>query len=269
MDTFGALVGPLLAFAVLSALPNAFDLIFVASFCIGVIGVGVISLFVQNRAPAVSKERIQPLSWRAARDLLQAPAVRGMVIAGTLLAFATISDGFIYLVLQRRLTFTANFIPLLYVGTSLIYLLLAIPTGRLADRFGRGRVFMVGYGLLFLVYIGLLVPAVGAIELFACLVLFGAYYAATDGVLMALASEVLSQQLRTSGMALLTTATGLARLLASLAFGGIWSVWGPEVASIAFVVGLGVALVLAGLTLARHRRSGRILDEHAEAVPTY
>jgi MFS family permease len=38
--------------------------------------------------------------------------------------------------------------PLLYVATALTYLLLAIPAGRLGDRIGRGRVFLLGHGLL-------------------------------------------------------------------------------------------------------------------------
>ena len=43
--------------------------------------------------------------------------------------------------------------------------------------------------------------------------LLGAYYAATDGVLMALASAVVPDELRASGLALLVTATSIARLL--------------------------------------------------------
>jgi MFS family permease len=263
LDTCGAMLGPLIAFAVLSALPNAFDLIFIASFCAAVVGVGVLGLFVENRAPRVAAPRARPVAWREAFGLLRRPGFRGLVVAGSLLAVATMSDGFIYLVLQRRLTFTASFIPLLYVITALFYLLLAVPAGRLADRFGRGRMFIGGYVLLLVVYVGLLVPTVGPLELFIALVLFGAYYAATDGVLMALASEVLTADLRTSGMALLSTATGLGRLLASLAFGAIWTWWGAEVAATVFLVALIAALVGASVTLVRR---GRTLPEHVEAI---
>src|SRR5947199_7097632 len=127
LDTCGAMLGPLIAFAILSALPNAFDLIFIASFCAAVVGVGVLGLFVENRAPRVAAPRARPVAWREAFGLLRRPGFRGLVVAGSLLAVATMSDGFIYLVLQRRLTFTASFIPLLYVITALFYLLLAVP----------------------------------------------------------------------------------------------------------------------------------------------
>jgi MFS family permease len=263
LDTCGAMLGPLIAFAVLSVLPNAFDLIFIASFCAAVVGVGVLGLFVENRAPRPSPSRARPIAWREAFALLRRPGFRGLVVAGSLLALATMSDGFVYLVLQRRLTFTTSFIPLLYVITALFYLMLAVPAGRLADRLGRARVFIGGYLLLLLVYVGLLLPTVGPVELLLALVVFGAYYAATDGVLMALASEVLTAELRTSGMALLTTATGLARLVASLAFGAIWTWWGAEAAATTFLITLIAALLGASVTLARR---GRILAEHAEAI---
>jgi MFS family permease len=123
--------------------------------------------------------------------------------------------------------------------------------------------FIGGYVLLLVVYVGLLLPTVGPLELFVALLLFGAYYAATDGVLMALASEVLTADLRTSGMALLSTATGLARLLASLAFGAIWAWWGAEVAATVFLIALIAALVGASVALVRR---GRTLSEHVEAI---
>ena len=43
--------------------------------------------------------------------------------------------------------------------------------------------------------------------------LLGAYYAATDGVLMAMTSAVLPESLRTSGLGVLTTVTSLGRLI--------------------------------------------------------
>ena len=63
---------------------------------------------------------------------------------------------------EHRLTFAASFLPLLYVATSLVYFLCALPIGRLADRVGRGRVFVAGYTLLLAVYTVLLLPGLGS-----------------------------------------------------------------------------------------------------------
>ncbi len=83
------------------------------------------------------------------------------------------------------------------------------------------------------------------------LVLLGSFYAATDGVLMALASRVLPAHLRTTGLALLTTGTGLGRLLASTLYGTLWSWFGAERALMVFTGGLIAVLVVAGRTILR------------------
>src|SRR5215471_17761561 len=42
LDTCGAMIGPLVGFAVLALLPNGFDVLFVASLCFALIGLGVL-----------------------------------------------------------------------------------------------------------------------------------------------------------------------------------------------------------------------------------
>ena len=110
-------------------------------------------------------------------------------------------------------------------------MLLAIPIGWLADRLGRMRVFVAGYVLLLLVYTALLVPSVGAAGLALYLLLLGAYYACTDGVLMATASALVPEELRASGLAVIVTATSLAKLVAAILFGLLWTVAGLATAT--------------------------------------
>jgi hypothetical protein len=59
---------------------------------------------------------------------------------------------------------------------------------------------------------------------------------------------------RGSGLALLGTATSLGRLVASVAFGALWMVWGIDAAFACFAAGLVVAAALAAPTLARVAR---------------
>lgn len=61
--------------------------------------------------------------------------------------------------------------------------------------------------------------------------LYGFFYAATDGVLMALAGPILSERLRTTGIALIQTGQALAYLASSVLFGLAWQMWGPAAAS--------------------------------------
>ncbi|MDR2877380.1 MAG: MFS transporter [Chromatiales bacterium] len=241
-DTFGALLGPIVAFALLSLLPDMYDVVFVASFSLGLIGLAVLLFFVKNAREAAPRER-RVVSMVEVTRLLRGQRLRRLVFVGAALGLCTVADSFIYLGLQKRLNLDITIFPLLYVVTAITFLALAIPAGRIADRIGRARVYFAGYVLLLLASLSLLMPSGGVVTAFACLGLLGAYYACTDGVLMALASTYLPEDLRASGFALLTTATGLTRFVASILFGVIWNWWGIESALLVFIVALGITLL--------------------------
>jgi MFS family permease len=260
LDTAGAMLGPLIAFGLLLLAPLAFDAIFVVSFCFALVGLAILVLFVENQRAGRGEGRgagpdtptdAPPVSLRAAVGLLRVPRFRTLILAGAALALVSLSDGFLYISLQRRLDFDVRFLPLLFVATALCYMVAAVPVGRLADRIGRGRVFLAGYGLLLLLYLSLLLPAFGTAELLLLLAILGLYYAATDGVLMALTSAALPEQLRASGLALLTAATGTSRLMASILFGGLWTWQSLETALVVFACGIAAAVPLAATLLRR------------------
>lgn len=251
MDTAGAMIGPIVAFTLLAAAPNAFSSLFLVSFFIAVLGFLVIALLVREpkqTAPAAEKPDL-----KAAAQLLRGKEFRALTIAGAGLALATASDGFIYLTLREQVDFSNAVFPLLATGTALLYMLLAAPLGRLADRWGRGRVLIGGYAMLLAVYCILMLPSAGMTSLVVVLALLGTYYAATDGVLMAMGSVHIPEALRGSGLALLGTATSVMRLFASVLFGVLWTLLGVETAIALFAAGLVAAMALAvrGLQVAR------------------
>jgi MFS family permease len=248
MDTAGAMIGPLVAFALLAAAPDSYRTLFLISFFVAVLGLGVITLLVREPAKRVRVKAEQP-DLKAAAGLLKDVRFRGLMMVGTTLGLATASDGFIYLTLREQIDFDARFFPLLATGTAVLFMLLAAPLGRLADRVGRGRVLIGGYALLLAVYAVLLAPVGGTASLILVLGLLGTYYAATDGVLMAIGSGFIPEDLRGSGLALLGTATSISRLFASLLFGAVWTWLGLEVALVAFAGGLVLAIGLSGREL--------------------
>lgn len=249
LDTAGALLGPVVAFALLALVPGGYDVVFVVSFCLAVVGLGILVFFVSNVARPM--ERGVAVSARAAVALLRQPGIRGIAAAGAMLGVVTVSDSLVFLTLQRRALMDPRYFPLLFVGTTLVYLLLAVPAGRLADRVGRVRVFLVGHVLLGGVYVLLLRAEVGTSELLGCLALLGAYYASTDGVLMAIASSRLPAGLLTSGLAVLTTITALGRLVGATAYGAAWTWWDSQTAVLVFLLALLAAIAGARLALGR------------------
>ena len=256
LDSAGAMLGPLVALAILAAAPDAYDLVFVASFAVAVVGLGVLWLFVRS-ARGLALDRERPLRpGRAARSLLATRGFVGLACAGTLLGLATVSDGFLYLVLQERTALNPGLFPLLYVGTAGCFLLLALPAGVLADRFGRRATFLAGHAVLLLAYVTAASGEASVSDLAVCILLLGGYYALTDGVLMALASAMLPPEVRGTGLALLTTLTSLGRLAASVGFGAAWAWYGPTQALIWFVLALGGATAAAAVVLRGNPENG-------------
>ncbi|MET8833865.1 MFS transporter [Micromonospora sp. NPDC004540] len=249
MDSVGAFLGPLVAIAVLAAVGGSYDAVFVASFCVAALAVVVFVLFVRERPAGAAPDgpAEATVSVREVLDLLRRRPVRRLVLAALLLGLATIGDGFVYLLLQRREHVELVWFPLLAVGTSLAYLVLAAPLGLLADRIGRLPVVLGGYVALGATYLLLAGPVGGWPLLALALALYGLFYAATDGVLIALAGPLLPPRLRTTGIALVQTGQALAYLVSSVLFGLAWQAWGPQVAIV--IAAVAVAGVLAGTVL--------------------
>nr|WP_246594187.1 MFS transporter [Streptomyces auratus] len=255
MDTAGALCGPLVAFLLLRAAAEGYDAVFTVSFCIAVLGVVVLLLFVPGRARDTARrtaERAPAQPRMPVRALLGRPEVRRLTGCAVLLGLTTISDSFLYLTLQRRLDLPAGWFPLLPLGTAAAFLLLAVPLGAIADRLGRRRLFLAGHLALLGAY-GLLVAPLTGGPLLVCavLVLHGAFYAATDGVLAAATADTVPEEVRGSGLALVQTGQTAARFVCSLAFGAAWTAWGDRTAVLAAALGLALAAALSARLL-RH-----------------
>jgi MFS family permease len=246
MDTAGAMVGPLIATALLLLTVNQYDTIFVVSFCFAVTGLSVIVFLVKDPQPPAQHQSEFVGSMATIHLLLKQRAFRRVVFASGALALVTMSDSLVYLALRRSPLGHAATFPALYVGTALVFMALAIPIGRLADRIGRRQVFGIGYGVLVLVYCVLLTPH-SSLAILGVVIGLGFYYAATDGVLMAHVSNLLPDAVRTVGLAIVITGVSLSRLCASIAYGVLWQWWGADVATQVFVAGLLLVLTIVSI----------------------
>ena len=107
LDTAGAALGPVVAFAVLAAAPGAYDAVFVVSLAVALVGLAILGLFVEDRRdqpePAVAgaSARARLGAVLAGRRFL------ALVVAGGLLGLVTASDALIYL-LPRSMPTTAR-----------------------------------------------------------------------------------------------------------------------------------------------------------------
>ncbi|MYT27711.1 MFS transporter [Streptomyces sp. MspMP-M5] len=270
MDTAGALLGPLVAFAVLRVAVDGYDAVFTVSACVAALGVLVLVLFVPS-SPAttntgtstdtntgtgtgtdtgIASTPAHPRpTLRDSLALLRRPALRRLTLCAALLGLTTVSDAFLFLLLQRQLGVPADLFPLLPLGTAATFLLLAVPLGALADRVGRRRLFLAGHAALLLAYALVLAPLHGPATVVPVLVLHGAFYAATDGVLAAATAGAVPAEHLGAGQALVGTGQALARFVCSLAFGAAWSFWNGRAALAMAAVALASAALVAARLL--------------------
>ncbi|WP_375422901.1 MFS transporter [uncultured Friedmanniella sp.] len=269
LDTAGALVGPLAAFGILSAIPlglGGFHSVFVLSAAAAVVGVAVLLLVVPGRArtAAATSDESAPSTVEAVRRTaprmrwrdLTDRRLRRLLLAAGVLGLLTVGDGFLYLVLASSGTVGARWFPLLMVGTNAAYLALAVPFGRLADRVGRPRVFLGGHLFLVAAYVVTALQHGAAWEVAGVLLLLGAFYAATDGVLAAIASRLVPEASRASGIAAAQTVVALARFGSSVGFGLLWTLTGRSTAMVVVAVALAVAIPFAAGLLQLRRPAG-------------
>jgi MFS family permease len=252
LDTTGAMLGPLLAFLVLRFIVDGYDVVFAVSLALGLIGVAALVLFVDtSEMTTATAEEDAPAStsW--------SPRFIGIAGLAAIFGLATISDSFIYLSLQRKLGFATGYLPLLFVATPAVYLTLAIPAGRIADRVGRTAVIIGGYSAMLVLYVILSSSASSTAMIAICVLLLGAFYAMTDGVFAALASSELPPERRATGLALVGTCNDVGRLVSSIVFGWLWSRGAPERAAQLFIPMLGLALVLSVVVTWRVLRDNR------------
>ncbi|MFE9796795.1 MFS transporter [Streptomyces goshikiensis] len=233
LDTCGALLGPLIAFAVLLAVPGGYNTAFQVSFCLAAAGVVVIVAFVgRDPHPAPRPRGLGP---REHLTSLRTPAIRRCTLATALLGLLTVGDMSFYIGLQHRLEIPPEALPLLPIGTAFVFMTAAVPVGVLADRIGRWPLFLCGHLSALAAYLFLWpAPFTGWPATALVLTLYGLFYAATDGVLMAHIAPLLPQTTRTTGLAVVQTAQSLARAGGALAFGALAAFGGPTTAFAVF-----------------------------------
>jgi len=236
MDTLGAVVGPLVALALVQAdVPLRW--IFAVAAVPGLLSVLAILLFVREH-----REQPQRRAFRL--SLPASPAFRWLLAGSLLFAIGNSSDMFILLRAKDLGMGTAAVI-LLYVLYNVVYSAASLPLGGLSDHVGQFPLVLTGYALFAAVYVGFAAASSGW-ALAALFAVYGLYIAATEGTSKALIGRAIPTGERASALGLYYTATGLASFAASTVGGVLWSAVGPWAT---FAYGAAAALVAAALML--------------------
>ncbi|PKM86687.1 MAG: MFS transporter [Firmicutes bacterium HGW-Firmicutes-12] len=214
MDNSGAIVGPLLAFAVLSMFPGGYRKVFLLAAVPGLLGVFTIVFFIKE----AKKNKMNLLE---KIELKAFPIRYYMFLAIAFIFTLGNSTNALLLVKATDIGITAVFIPLVYLLFNSVSVISAIPAGILSDRIGRERLIIFGYLLYSIIYFGFgrTNDVVVVIMLFA---LYGLYSAATDGVQKALVSDLIDKNKRGTGLGIYYALIGITLLPASVIAGVLY-----------------------------------------------
>jgi len=211
MDNSGAIVGPLFAFALLALVPGNYQLIFLLAGIPAILAIFVI-IFGIKEAKKSKHELIKKFHFND---------YPGRYYFFLLIVFVFTlgnSTDALLLVKANEVGVKVAFIPLVYLITNLVSVIMSIPIGSLSDRIGKEKILVVGYIIYALVYYGFgVTSSIGAIvSLFA---LYGLYSAATDGIQKAFISDIIDKNKKGTGLGIYNALLGITLLPASLIAG--------------------------------------------------
>lgn len=242
MDTLGAAIGPLVAFFILMDFKGNYRTIFWVSAVPGILAVLLLIFFLKEKRNGATHENTGSLPQLGFKSLGRRFMLFSVVT--TLFALGNSSDAFLILRAQS-VGMPATFIPLAYFTFNMVYAVFALPVGIWSDRIGRRTVIVTGYLIFAGIYLGFGL-AKNSTWIWGLFIVYGLYYAATDGIQKAYIGDVVSTGQRGMAMGTFNAMTGLAALPASMVAGILWQGFGPMAT---FGVGTVCALAAAALMM--------------------
>jgi len=239
MDHAGAVIGPLLAFALLAA-QSDLEHVFLASAIPGALVLLLLVFGLPARYVGVSATPLQ-FRWRELHGRL-----RGLIIAAGFVSLASVPEVFVVL-WARQAGMAVTLVPLLWALASLAKMAIAMPAGVLSDRVGRIPLLLGGWSARVVVLLALGFSSPGALGVWVLFVAYSATLAVTEPAERSLVGDHAAEGVRGTAYGLYHLVSGLLVLPGAVLFGTLWQVIGSAAAfsAAAAVTGVaGVALLL-------------------------
>ena len=247
MDHTGAIVGPLVATAILFVAPERYHELFALTAIPGAIAVAL--LFFVDEDAAAEPANIRTVEPRTATTNHQPPTTnrlpnRVIALLGVLLVFGlgNSADAFLLLRLSDALG-GATYVPLLWSAIHVVKASLSTWGGGLSDRWGRKQLIIAGWIIYALVYFGFAFST-GAAAFIGWFLFYGVYFAFAEGAEKALVADLTPAERRGAAFGWYNAVTGIGALIASVLFGELYEHFGPAVAFMTGAALAGIAAVL-------------------------
>jgi len=225
LDKTGAILGPLLAYALLRWLgegASTFQILFWVALVPAMLSIVVLSLIKDQPGTPHPRENLVG-TWKTL-----SPQFKRYLITAGIFSLAYFSFGFL-LLRAHSVGFAVRDIVLLYALFNISFVVAAPLVGKLGDRIGRAHIIMLGYFIYLLMSIGFTI-ANTEWQIIVLFVIYGIFYAIDEAQSKAFIADIELER-RASAIGVYNFVTGMIYLPASLIAGALWLVH-PAVAFI-------------------------------------
>lgn len=252
-DHAGAVLGPLIAFALLSWTHTSLRTVFWLAVIPGALAIIVLVVWVREQP-----RRAEPGGAPADAPRLPAPGdgtgmprrFWGFLAVMFVFTLGNSSDAFLIL-RATQLGVPVALAPILWAAFHVVKSAASTPGGALSDRLGRKPALIAGWLLYSGVYVGFAFAGTQW-HAWTLFLVYGLFYGLTESTERALVSDIVSAGRRGTAFGWFYLVVGVAALPASVLFGLLWQHLGPGVA---FTAGAVLALLASvGLTAVPIRR---------------
>ena len=235
-DHAGGVLGPLIAFVVLTWHIAELRTVFWLAAIPGVLSVLVVAVGVRDIPRPAGAAHIAP------PDLTQPLGARFWRVLAVIFVFTLGNSTDAFLLLRAsQLGVPVALAPILWAALHLVKSAASTPGGALSDRIGRRPTLVMGWMLYAAVYVGFAL-ADAPWHAWALFAVYGVFFGLTEGSERALIADLVALERRGTAFGWYNLAIGLGALPASLIFGFVWDRTGPATA---FMMGASLALAAA------------------------
>lgn len=211
MDNSGAIFGPLVAFGLLIFFPGNYRLILLLAGIPALLALFVIAFGIKE----VRKNKSELFTKFHFSDFT--PRFYFFLLIVFVFTMGNSTDALL-MVKANELGVKVAFIPLVYLVSSVVSVVMAVPLGILSDRLGKEKVLIGGFLIYTIVYFGFgIASGIGTIV--ALFALYGLYSAATDGIQKAFIADMVDENKKGTAMGIYNALLGITLLPASLVAG--------------------------------------------------
>lgn len=241
LDQTGAIAGPIAAYALL----QFFDVrdIFILSLIPGIIAIIILVFFVKE---VIGKGTTEEMQKNFLYLLKQNRPFTILLLLTGIFGLGAYNYSFI-LLNSSDVGVIESSIPLVYATINITHTAVSIPSGIIADRIGKEKVLILGYGILLISSFLMLILSGNFLYAFVIALIYGIYVGITETVQRAVLPKYVDSNLRGTAYGLYSLIIGVGFFIGNILFGYLWDAYSLDV-SISFS-SIFVASAMIGMTV--------------------